>query len=206
MRCARTPPARVAEVELPNVKELEEARDKTFTRRVALATAAYAVSLAIASLGGSNAMKEMLLSQQEASNQWAFYQSKVVREHLNRGNKLMLETQLAEPSTLKGAEREKFAALAKKFADEETRMNVDKKEIEPKARAAEAERDRNQTKDPYFDYAEVLLQISIVCSSIAILSGSRPMFWFSAVMAFCGLLLTINGFALLVRLPFLHGH
>jgi len=196
----------VAEVELPNPEELEERRDKTFSRRVALTTAIFAVILAIASLGGSNAMKEMLLAQQEASNQWAYYQSKVIREHLNRGNKLLLETQLAEPSALKGAERAKFEALAQKFADEEKRMNVDKKEIEPKAKAAEAERDRNQAKDPYFDYAEVLLQISIVCASIAILSGSRPMFWFSSVLASLGLLLTINGFSLLIRLPFLHGH
>jgi hypothetical protein len=196
----------VAEVELPNVKELEEARDKTFTRRVALATAAYAVSLAIASLGGSNAMKEMLLAQQEASNQWAYYQGKVIREHLNRGNKMMLEAQLAEPSSLKGAEREKFEALARKFADEEKRMNADKKEIEPKAKAAEEVRDRNQAKDPYFDYAEVLLQIAIVTSSISILSASRPMFWFSLVLAVGGTLLSLNGFALFARLPFLHGH
>jgi hypothetical protein len=196
----------VAEVELPNVKELEEARDKTFTRRVALATAAYAVSLAIASLGGSNAMKEMLLAQQEASNQWAYYQGKVIREHLNRGNKMMLEAQLAEPSSLKGAEREKFEALARKFADEERRMNADKKEIEPKAKAAEEVRDRNQAKDPYFDYAEVLLQIAIVTSSISILSASRPMFWFSLVLAVGGTLLSLNGFALFARLPFLHGH
>jgi len=196
----------VAEVELPDPHELEERRDKTFSRRVALTTAVYAVILAIASLGGSNAMKEMLLAQQEASNQWAYYQSKVIREHLNRGNKLVLEAQLAEPSTLKGPERAKFEQLAKTFGDEEKRMNADKKEIEPKAKAAEAVRDRNQAKDPYFDYAEVLLQISIVCSSIAILSASRPMFWFSSVLAFFGLLLTINGFALLVHLPFLHGH
>ena len=146
----------------PTPDELEERA----TRRSAVAsrstTAVYAVVLAIASLGGSNAMKEMLLAQQEASNQWAYYQAKVIREHLNRGNKLVLETQLAEPSPLKGAEREKFEALAKKFADEEKRMNVDKKEIEPRRKAAEAERDLNQAKDPYFDYAEVLLQIAIV--------------------------------------------
>lgn len=196
----------MAEVELPNPEELEERRDKSFSRRVALVTAVYAVVLAIASLGGNNAMKEMLISEQEAANQWAYYQSKVIREHLNRGNKLMLETQLAEPSSLKGAEREKFEVLAKKFADEEKRMVVDKKEIEPKARAFEAERDRNQTKDPYFDYAEVLLQISIVCASVSILSTSRPMFWFSSVLAALGALSTINGFLLVFKLPFLHGH
>ena len=196
----------MAEVELPNPEELEERRDKAFSRRVALVTAVYAVVLAIASLGGNNAMKEMLIAQQEASNQWAYYQSKVIREHLNRGNKLVLEAQLAEPSTLKGAEREKFDALAKKFGDEEKRMNVDKKEIEPKARAFEAERDINQAKDPYFDYAEVLLQIAIVCASVSILSTSRPMFWFSSILAILGALSTMNGFLLFFRLPFLHGH
>ena len=196
----------MAEVELPNPEELEERRDKSFSRRVALVTAVYAVVLAIASLGGNNAMKEMLISEQEAANQWAYYQSKVIREHLNRGNKLMLEAQLAEPSGLKGAEREKFEVLAKKFADEEKRMVVDKKEIEPKARSFEAERDRNQTKDPYFDYAEVLLQISIVCASVSILSTSRPMFWFSSVLAALGALSTINGFLLVFHLPLLHGH
>lgn len=61
----------MAEVELPDPEELEEQRDKRFGRRVALTTAVYAVVLAIASLGGNNAMKEMLLAQQEATNQWA---------------------------------------------------------------------------------------------------------------------------------------
>jgi radical SAM superfamily enzyme with C-terminal helix-hairpin-helix motif len=87
----------VTEVGLPNPDELEAARDKTFSRRVALTTAVYAVVLAIASLGGNNAMKEMLLAQQEASNQWSYYQAKVIREHLNRGNKLVVEAQLAAP-------------------------------------------------------------------------------------------------------------
>ena len=192
------------EVELPDPHELEERRDKAFSRRVALTTAVYAVVLAIASLGGNNAMKEMLLAQQEASNQWSYYQAKVIREHLNRGNKMVLEAQLAEPSALKGAERAKFEALAQKFAEEEKRMNADKKEIEPKAKAAEAERDRNQSKDPYFDYAEVLLQIAIVCSSVSILAASRPMFFFSLVIAVLGAVSTLNGFLLFFRLGFLH--
>jgi hypothetical protein len=196
----------VAEVELPNPEELEEWRDRSFSRRIALVTAVYAVVLAVASLGGNNAMKEMLLAQQEASNQWSYYQAKVIREHLNRGNKMMLELQLAEPSTLKGPERDKVEASARKFADEEKRMNADKKEIEPKAKAAEATRDLNQAKDPYFDYAEVLLQIAIVCASVSILAGSRPMFWFSSTLAVLGALLTVNGFFLLLRVPFFHGH
>lgn len=52
----------MAEVELPNPEELEEKAERSFSRRVALVTAVYAVVLAIASLGGNNAMKEMLLA------------------------------------------------------------------------------------------------------------------------------------------------
>lgn len=195
----------MAEVALPDPEELQERRDKAFSRRVALTTAVYAVVLAVASLGGNNAMKELLLAQQQASDQWAYYQAKVVREHLNRANKILVETQLAEPGALQGAVRTKYEALALRFADEERRMAADKKEIEQEARKLEHERDVNRDRDPYFDYAEVLLQIAIVSASVAILSASRPMFWFSMVLAALGALLTVNGFALLVKVPFLHG-
>ena len=191
----------MAEVELPNPEELEEQRDKAFSRRVALTTAFYAVILAIASLGGNNTMKETLLAQQEATNQWAYYQAKVVREHLNRANKLSVETQLADPSPLKGAEREKFDALAKKYGDEEKRMNADKAAIEKDARKFEAVRDLSKRKDEYFDYAEVFLQIAIVLASVSILAASRPMFWFSLALALVGALATANGFTLFAHIP-----
>ena len=196
----------MAEVELPDPEEIRERAEHRFGRRVALVTAMYAVVLAVASLGGNNAMKEMLLAQQEATNQWAYYQAKVVREHLNRGHRLTLELQLAEPSALKGAEREKVEAAARRFGDEEKRMAADKKEIEAVARRHEHERDVNRARDPYFDYAEVLLQISIVLASVSILSKSRPVFVTSVVMAAVGALLAVNGFTLLVKVPFLDLH
>lgn len=191
------------EVELPDPDELEERRDKSFSRRVALTTAIYAVALAIASLGGNNAMKEMLLAQQEATNQWAYYQAKVIREHLNRAQKVAVETQLADPSPLKGAERAKFEALQKRYADEEKRMNSDKKEIEVVAKKHEVTRDLNQSKDPYFDYAEVLLQIAIVMATVSIISSSRPVFITSLVLALTGAFFTFNGYTLLFKVPFL---
>jgi hypothetical protein len=196
----------VPEIELPNPRELEERREKGFTHRVALTTAVYAVALAIASLGGNNSMKDMLIAQQEATNQWAYYQAKVIREHLNRAQKLAVETQLKEPSPLKGAEREKFEALATAYAKEEARMSSDKKEIEQIAKKHEAVRDLNQRKDPYFDYAEVLLQIAIVMASVAIMSSSRPVFFTSIVLALAGAFLTFNGYTLLFHVPFLHSH
>ncbi len=196
----------MADVELPNPAELEERRDRAWSRRVALTTAVYAVALAIASLGGNNAMKEMLLAQQQASDQWAFYQAKVLREHLYRTHKLALEASLADSVKRPGAGPAKLEAVARTLGEEERRYNTEKKEIEKEARALEHERDVNRDRDPYFDYAEVLLQISIVAASVSILSTSRPMFWFSLVLALLGAVLTVNGFLLLVRLPLLNPH
>ena len=195
----------MAEVELPNAGELEELRAKKFTKRVALATAIFAVVLAIASLGGNKAMKEMLLAQQQASDQWAFYQAKVIREHLYRSQKLRLEIDLIERgSVMKSEVKERVEGMLKKLTDEEARYNAEKKEIEKEAKKLEHERDVNRGKDPYFEYGEVLLQIAIVMASISILSGSRPVLYFALVGAVLGALFSLNGFFLIFRIPFFH--
>jgi hypothetical protein len=193
----------MSEVEVPNVEELEEEKGKAFTRRVALVTAIYAVFLAITSLGGSNAMKEMLLAQQQSSDQWGFYQAKVIREHLNRNEKNRLEAELLERgASMKPEVRKSFENLLTKMGEEENRYNAEKKEIEKEAKSLEKERDLNRNKDPYFDFAEVLLQISIILASIAILSTSKPVFIFSLVTACLGCFLSFNGFCQIFRIPF----
>lgn len=195
----------MGDVEVPNVEELNEHRQEAFTKRVALVTALFAVMLAICSLGGNNAMKEMLLAQQQGSDQWAFYQSKVIREHLYRIEKLRFEAELLErQASMRPAVRQKYEALLAKAAEEETRYAAEKKEIEAAAKRLDAERDINQKKDPYFDYAEVLLQIAIVMASISILSRSRQMFYFALSAAGIGTILTLNGYLLLFQIPFLH--
>ena len=176
----------MAEVELPNHKELEEIKEKGFTRRVALITAIFAVILALASLGGNKAMKEMLLAQQQASDQWAFYQAKVIREHLYRSHKMRLEADLIErAASMKPEVRERIEATLKKMAEEEARYNQEKKEIEKEARKLEKERDLYRSKDPFFEFAEVLLQIAIVA-------------------AILGAFFALNGFFLIVQVPLFH--
>jgi Skp family chaperone for outer membrane proteins len=194
------------EVELPNPAELHEHAENTFSRRVALVTAVYAVVLAIAALGGNHAMKEMLLSQQQSSDQWAFYQAKVIREHLYRGQKLRLEADLVErDATLKPPAREKLEALLAKLDEEEKRYNTEKKDIEKAAKVLEHQRDGFAARDPYFLVAEALLQIAIVMSSVSILARSRLIFSFSLALAVIGAVLTANGYFMLFQLPFLQG-
>jgi hypothetical protein len=92
--------------------------------------------------------------------------------------------------------RERYAGESKRYAAE-------KLEIEQAAKKLEAQRDIGLVKDPYFDFAEVLLQIAIVMASISILSGSRPVFGVSVACAVMGTFLCLNGYLLLVKLPFM---
>jgi len=192
----------MSEIELPNHEELEELKKDVFSKRVALCTALFAVMLAITSLGGNNAAKDMMLSQQQASNQWAFYQSKVMREHLYRVEQQKTAALLTERGALMNRQaRELYERNRQSYAAEEKRYAAEKLGIEQTAKKLESQRDTGVTKDPYFDYAEALLQIAIVMASISILSGSRPVFGLSIVCAVMGSLLCLNGYLLLVYVP-----
>jgi len=186
----------MVDIEVPNPHEIEEHAADRFTKVVAMTTALYAVLLAVTSLGGNNASKEMMMAQQQASDQWAFYQAKAIREHIDGTQKVVLSTRLADE--LSPPARQKVEQAVAQLEQGEARYRDEKKAIEAKAKELEAERDHNAAKDPFFDYAEVLLQISIVLSSIAILSKARPVFFVSLATATLGALLCVNGFTLLV--------
>ncbi len=94
--------------------------------------------------------------------------------------------------------------MLKDMRAEEKRYGEEKIKIEEEAKHLEAERDKNRIKDPYFDYAEVLLQISIVMASISILAVSRQIFYFAIVSASIGTIMMLNGYLLIFKLPFFH--
>ena len=190
-------------VELPNIEELEELKARKFTKRIALITAVYAVLLAITALGDNKSMKEMLLKQQEASDQWAYYQAKSIRETLYKIQRSNMEADfLDRGNSMRPEARSRFKARIDRMAAEENRYASEKKDIAREATKTEHERDIYKKRDPYFEFAEGLLQISIVMASIAIVSSFPPVFYFSLVIAVLGAFLSFNGFTLIFLLPF----
>jgi hypothetical protein len=128
-----------------------------------------------------------------------------MREHLYKTQKMQIEAGLLERGKSMTPEvRKHYEGLMKKSGEEEERYRNEKKPIEEKARTLESEREVNRSKDPYFDYAEVLLQISIVLASIAILSSSGAVFAISMVSAVMGAILMLNGYLLIIKIPFLY--
>ncbi len=191
----------MAEVEIPHPDEMKERAEKPFTRQVALFVAVYAVGLAIASFGGHNASKEMMMAKQEEANQWNRYQSKSTRAALYRNEIVKLQ---AERDAAGGSLPPARQKLLDWYVAEEQRMKDDQKEIEEGgkdnhgkgARHYQHEVEVTQRKDPFFDFAEVLFQIAIVLASVAMLAEKRWAFYASLGLAVLGAGLAAYGFAL----------
>jgi hypothetical protein len=158
-----------------------------------------AMLLAIASLGGGAATKEMLAANIHASDTYAFYQAKVLRQvHYQVAADFLEAAGTGDPA--------KIAGLVKRYRETAARYESEpatgdgKKELLAKAHEWESRRDTAAARDPNFEFGEALLQIAIVLGSVSIVAVSRWLLGLSAAAAICGVALTANGFLLLVPL------
>jgi len=201
------------------ISEIKEERaeaeaSEKFRNLAALTIAIMAMLLAIGSLGGGNATDDMIYGNIKASDTWAFYQAKNVRQTAYRLAADRLELELADPSLNATARAAAQTQLAKyretiaRYDDEpDPRAPTDslkgegKKQLATQARSYETVRDRASDQDSNFDYSEVFLQLAIVLGSVAILASSRWILTMSWVLGAVGAVLMINGYALLFPLP-----
>ena len=182
--------------------------DATFRKYAAIYLGIVAMLLAITSLGGSNATKVMLNSNIQASDIYGYYQSKYIRQTVYQTTAEELEAQLLAQSDMPEAAKSKFEETIKRYRSRAERYESDpstgegKKELLAKAKGWEAKRDHAAERDPNFDFAEALFQIAIVIGSVSIVAASRSLIKLSGGLAMLASLLMINGYFLIVHLPF----
>lgn len=189
----------------------KEERDAERAERkgVAIYISVLAALLAITSVGGSNAAKQMVNANIEASDVFSFYQGKVLRQTQYQQAARALELSVLSRSDLTPEQRADVEREVASYRQTVARYESDpqsgegKKELLAKAKAKEAERDYAARQDPYFDAAEALLQLAIVLASVSTVIGVSGLLWLSGACAVTGFLAMINGFTLIVNLPFL---
>lgn len=168
-----------------------------------------AVLLAICAMGGDNASKEATLKNIEATNTWGFFQAKNMRRHVLRLQVDELELTLLSNPALPPEARTAIEAKIASYKAQDGELTSNKKtnegldELFEHGKALEATRDVAMRQDPYFDYGEALLQIAIVLAGVAIISGGSMLLVTSAAMGILGTLMTLNGFTLLLPIPFI---
>lgn len=190
-------------------REQEEKQEDQLHNRVAIYIGIVAILLAITGLGGNNATKDYMGANISAADVYAHYQAKSIRETVYALTAEELSALLASRPDLPEQSRADLAARIERLKAATAHYESDpehgdgKKELLAKAQAFEKRRDIAQERDPYFDYAEALLQISILLASVSLVAKARVVLWASFVLAALGTLLMINAFTLLVNIPFL---
>lgn len=202
------------------ISEIREERAENeaevkFRNRAALLIAIFAMLLAVGSLGGGNVAEDMVHANIKASDTWAFYQAKNVRQTAYRLAADELKLQAASPALSPDARAalqqniDRYEQTVARYDDEpdpaapaDSLAGEGKKQLSARARAYEVDRERAGEQDSNFDYSEVALQLALVLGSVAILSLSRPILYMAIGLGAVGTILLINGFLLFFHLPF----
>ena len=173
--------------ELEELKEhAEKAREDRSLAAVSLTMAVLAVCVAVVSLLGHRAHTEEVVLQAKASDQWAYYQAKSIREHED-----VLFTELA--AVVASNDATAAAKVCQKFEQEAERYKHDKYEIKGEADKLEGEVILEQRRADRYDLAEVFLEIGLVVTSITLLSGRRIFWHLGIVLGVVGVVVAVMG-------------
>jgi hypothetical protein len=154
---------------------------------VTFTMAVLAVVLASTTLLGHRAHTEELLLQSKASDQWAYYQAKNIRQHTYELFVDMLSV---------SAVKDEAAAqkVGEKYSKQVERYKEDLKDIDKEARGLEAEVAIAQHRGNRFDLGEVCLEAAIVIVSLTLLTKRREFWLLGILMALVGVGIACTGF------------
>ena len=187
----------------------QEKQNDRFKQRAAVSIAILAMFLAITGLGGANAGKEATNNNIYAANQYAFYQAKNIRQTDYNLAADAIELAFLQDGSLNAEARATLKAKAEAYRktaaryESEPETQEGKKELMVRAKEYESKRDYALKQDPYFDYAEALLQIAIVLISVSIVATLPWLAIFGGIIGAVGGLLMVNGYTLAIEIPFL---
>jgi hypothetical protein len=172
----------------------EEKKEK-WLNYLALTTVVFAVCATLSTFKGGGFSTKSVLAQSQASDQWAYFQSKSIKTYLYelQKEKLELESQAGKvPTHLKEEYRKRIDSYSKKIA----RYDNEKAKIEKDAKGLEGVREEAQRHSQAFGMAVIFLQIAILLSSIAALMKQK-LVWIAGLLTGCfGVVHFINGFLL----------
>ncbi|MBU3626031.1 DUF4337 domain-containing protein [Polynucleobacter sp. JS-Safj-400b-B2] len=190
------------------IEQSEEHRHDS-KKWTALIISIMAMILAVNNVGGGNASKEATRHNIEASNFYAFYQAKSIKQHLlklavdrmdDESHNFPIKLNPGGPysaiamQALADRKGQYVNDIARYESDEKS--GEGKKQLLEKAKEHEAERDHALKQDPWFDYAEGILQIGIVLLSISILASMPILTVAGGILGLIGTACMLNGFFL----------
>ena len=166
---------------------------------LALTTVIFAVCATLSTLKGGGFSTRSVMSQAQASDQWAYYQSKSIKGYVYDLQKEKFEMDLKASKGMSRALCGDYEKRIAAYKEKIERYEKEKEEIKKKAEELEKRATMRRSIPGAFGLAAMFLQIAILLSSIAALM-KRKLFWFIGMAAGCfGLVYFFNGFFLFMK-------
>lgn len=179
---------------------MADEQKEPWVNQMALATVILAVCATFSTFKSGGYSSQALISQAMASDQWSFYQAKSLKQHLHEItlDQLKLQAVAWAPGS---ASADAYAKSIVKYEEQAARYDGEKKDIQHKAEALEAQRDELKRHGKPFGIAIIFLQVAILLNSIAGLLKKKSVWWLAIPVGLVGLTCFADGFVSF--LPFL---
>ena len=178
---------------------MAEEKKEAWLNYLALTTVILAVCATLSTFKGGGFSTRSVMSQSQASDQWAFYQAKSLKSYIYQMQKETLELRLLDLS--KSTPEGEANTLKEKIADYKKKIEKyeqEKSEIQEKAKQLESIRDESQKHSQAFGVAIIFLQIAILLSSIAGLLKKKMVWYGGMATGLVGLFYFLDGFLLIL--------
>jgi predicted ribosome quality control (RQC) complex YloA/Tae2 family protein len=154
---------------------------------VSVTMSVLAVIVAVVTLMGHRLHTEEVVTQIKASDTWAEYQAKNIRHH-------SYATFSDFIAVIQSKDAEKAAKLQESFGQQSERYDREKDQLQEKARELENEATLYRRKANRFDFGEVLVQVSLIITSITLLTRRRPFWYLGIVVGVFGIIVASTGY------------
>lgn len=162
---------------------------------LALTTVIFAVCATLATFKGGGFSTRSVMSQSQASDQWAYFQAKSIKSNLAQMQREKIDLELHGfhkdvPLEVIGTYKAKIDEYSKKIVIYEQ----EKSEIQAKAKQLESIRDEAQLHSKAFGIAVILLQIAVLLSSIAAVIKKKEVWYAAMATGLVGIVYFSDGF------------
>jgi len=152
----------------------EKERREAWTKYVSLSVVIIAVIAGIATQSSGKYSGRTQMSQAQASDQWAFYQAKSIKEHLD-------EVTLAQLTRGGDTNAVEVSRTVKELRENLARYEKEKAEIKARAEGLEKVRDDSSRRSGKMAIAISYFTVAIATASICLVTKKKPL-WFVAMI------------------------
>ena len=174
---------------------MSDEKKEPWLNYLAITTVILAVFATLATYNGGKYSTRSVINQNQASDQWSYYQAKSIKGYLYEVQADRLELDLkVMPEDLAAKAHDDFRKKIDSYRGKIQKYEAEKKEIQGRAMLMETDRDDCKVHSKFFGYAIIFLQIAILLCAVSGFTRKRYLWYASIFLGVIGIYAFIQGF------------